>query len=273
MARLEQNSRRMGCALPRCFDGHQIGRIQSQHIDLPFVLFGHAGKTADEESPLSKRLDHSSRTVHPGHRVQHALPAIGDHTLGFLSVPAGTNGRRRSHDDDEAGLTCFERAGDHVLQDLDQLTFRHLGFNIHPKPTIDILLCGHHLPLTPFVLPDDLGLVRDHDFRVDDDWKIQRKEFSKQTRIGRIRWFLQTDKRVEQAADFHIVIRLRFDAHARQPVADAFVLFQSAIPSIASHHGIQRIHGALDEKEEPIVIEPPNMHFRRSERCFDTGQE
>src|SRR5207249_329996 len=110
-------------------------------------------------------------------------------------------------------------------------------------------------------------------FGVDDDWEIQRKKFSKQARIGGIRWLLQADECVEEAPDSQIVMRFRLDTHVRQPASDAFILSQPANPSIRSFDGIEWIQGSCHEKEQSIVIEPLNVHSRRYQRHFDTGQE
>ena len=158
------------------------------------------------------------------------------------------------HANDEADLTCLERARYDVFQDLDQLALRNLSLDIHAKAAVDVSLGGHHLPLTPFVLADDFRLVRNHDLGIHDDREIQGKKLSKKSGIGGIRRLLQADKRVQQAADFQILIRLRFDADVRQPASDALVLVPVVIPAIRKSAAIQRVQRCLDQKEQFVVM-------------------
>ena len=87
-------------------------------------------------------------------------------------------------------MTRLERTRDDVLEDLNQLPFSNLSFDIHSGATIDIALRRHHLSLTPLVLADDPRLVWNDNLSVHHDREINVKDFTKNPRMGCVRWIL-----------------------------------------------------------------------------------
>src|SRR5262249_19202383 len=155
------------------------------------VLLGHAGQAADKKSLLCERLHHSACTVHPRDRVQHALTSIRDDSLSLVAIASSPNRHRSPHSNRKTDLASLQRTRNDVLQNLDKLPFGNLSLHVHAKASINVPLGGHHLSLAPFILADDFRLIRNDDLGIHDDWKVQRKKFSQQTRICGIRRLLK----------------------------------------------------------------------------------
>ncbi len=89
----------------------------------------------------------------------------------------------------EAHLAALERAGDEVLQHLDELVLGHLRVDVHPKPAMHVALRRHHLAQPALRLLDGFGpteLVRKHHFRIDHQRKVRHYQLAENPRKGRV---------------------------------------------------------------------------------------
>ncbi len=111
-----------------------------------------------EADPAFRRL---------GRQQAHEDPHVALRLLVFKPVPypLGCPSRNR-----QAHLTALERAGDEVLEHLDELVLGHPRVDVDPKPAMHVAPRRHHFAQPALRLLDGFGpeeLVRKHHFRID----------------------------------------------------------------------------------------------------------
>ena len=155
--------------------------------------------------------------------MQYALAPVGQEAFGFFPLHAVPARLRSPHGYDQAHLARFQRTRNQVLQDLDELVFRHLRVDVDAKTPVKILLRGKHLAQATLVLFDRFALVGEGDFRIDHERKIHDNELAQNPGESGIREVFQADPRIEQTADLEVVILFIFDVHVRHLASGALV--------------------------------------------------
>src|SRR5579859_1995060 len=149
--------------------------------------------------------------------------------------------------------------------------FRYLRVDIEPESAVNVFLRGRHFSQPALVLLHRLCLVRKNNLRGDHNREVDDDEFPQYSGEGGVGQVFQTNERIEEPADFQVLIEFVLDVYVRYLASRALVKDRGFWRPVRDTIIPERIERPLDFEEEVIPRHSRERHAGRLKRRFYSG--